>query len=225
MWRYHRISLLICILTIVSAAHLASANNVPVQGRVFIGSTVVDPVNVNAELNAQGLKEVDSMPQFGAEILYPVLKYVDVGLRYTKRNISRDELISVSSTEFESQIDQDSALAVVRVPFFKTDIVRIDVFAGFGGTNTSYKIKTATQDGELTRKDTNAWFASSYSSYGGSVAIGYKQFYFVVEGGIESNEVKGFKSTGTINSLNTIDLSGSYFTVGLMFDGITASSK
>jgi hypothetical protein len=224
MVHFHYISLLTFLLTIISA-NLASANNVPVQGRVFIGSTVVDPVNVNAELNTQGLKEVDSMPQIGVEILYPVLKYVDVGLRYTKRNISRDELVSVSSTEFESQIDQDSALAVVRVPFFKTDIVRIDAFAGLGGTNTTYKIKTATQDGELSRKDSNAWFASPCSSYGGSVAIGYNKFYFVVEGGIESNEVKGFKSTGTINSLNTIDLSGAYFTVGLMFDGIAASSK
>lgn len=224
MVRFHYISLQTFLLMIISA-NLASANNVPVQGRVFIGSTVVDPVIVNAELNTQGLKEVDSMPQVGVEILYPVLKYVDVGLRYTKRNISRDELVSVSSTEFESQIDQDSALAVVRVPFFKTDILRIDVFAGFGGTNTTYKIKTATQDGELTRKDTNAWFASPYSSYGGSVAIGYNKFYFVVEGGVESNEVNGFKSTGTVNSLNTIDLSGTYFTVGLMFDGIAASSK
>lgn len=225
MRRHHCIALLTSILAIISAAHVALANDVPVQGRVFIGSAVVDPVNLNAELTAQGLKEVDLMPQLGVEILYPVLKYVDVGLRYTKRNISRDELVSVSSTEFESQIDQDSALAMVRVPFLKTEIVRMDVFAGFGGTNTTYKIKNATQDGELARKDANSWFSSSYSAYGGSVAIGYKQFYFVVEGGIESNEVKGFKSTGTINSLSAIDLSGTYFTVGLMFDGISASRK
>ncbi|MNL88607.1 hypothetical protein D3C87_2184120 [compost metagenome] len=46
----------------------------------------------------------------------------------------------------------------------------------------------------------------------------------VFEGGIESNKVKDLKSSGTVNSsIDTLDLSGSYFSLGLMFDGVPGS--
>jgi len=218
-----------CVLSVLLFAVSAEstfAKDIPVQARLFAGTTKADPQDLNTELGVQGLKEVDSIAQYGVELSYPLLKFFDVGLRYSKRYVQRDELTSMPLTDYKAQIDQDSALLIARIPFLKTNFIRVDAFAGFGGSNTTLTMKTATQDGELSRKDTSGWFASHYASYGGSMAFGYKQIYLVVEGGLETNKVSGLKRTGTINSsVNEIDLSGSYVTVGLLFDGVPARRK
>lgn len=213
-------------ILLFTVCDFALAKDIPVQARLFAGSTSVDPQNLNSELTAQGLKKMNSITQFGVEVSYPALKFFDVGIRYNKRIALQDELVAASSTEYKAEINQDSALLIGRVPFFKSTFVRMDGFAGIGGSNTTLKMKTASQDGELSRKDSSGWFASPYASYGGSVAIGYKQFYLVIEGGVETNKVTNLKRTGTMNgNINTIDFSGSFFTVGLLFDGISATKK
>lgn len=219
------IALIVAVL-LVLPVEFAQAKDIPAQARLFIGSTTVDPEDVNTELRAQSLKEIDSITQYGVEALFPVIKFLDIGLRYSKHNIVRDEKNADPNTDFEAEIKQDTAMAVVRIPFFKTDILRLDAFAGYGGSNTNLRVKTSTQDGELQKKAESGWFASPYSSYGGSLAIGYKRFYFIVEGGIETNKVDGFKRVGNINgNIETVDLSGSYITIGLMFDGVSATRK
>ncbi|MNL54974.1 hypothetical protein D3C87_1783510 [compost metagenome] len=110
---------------------------------------------------------------------------------------------------------------LARVPFYKTDIIKLDAFAGVGGSNTTMTVKTGSMDGEYTRKESGDWVATPIAAAGMSFAIGYKQFYFVVEGGIESNKVDSLKRSGTTSaSIDTLDLSGSYFSVGLLFDGV-----
>jgi len=214
------------LLFTFSESACAFGKDVPIQGRIFAGVSDVDPKEVNTEYEAQGIKKAKSLPQFGIEIAYPLLKALDVGLRYTKRHIQRDELNSPLLTQYESEIDQDSAALIARVPFFKSNIIRLDAFGGVGGTNTTLKMKSAAQDGQLSRKDSSEWFASPYTSYGASVAIGYKKFYAVIEAGFESNKVGKLKRTGTINdNIQTIDLSGSYVTVGFLFNGITPTKK
>ena len=64
------------------------------------------------------------------------------------------------------------------------------------------------------------------TTVGGSVAFGYQGFFLVFEGGLETNKVKSLTRTGTVsNNVDTIDLSGTYASIGLMFDGVTARSK
>lgn len=189
------------------------------QARLFIGSTKFESAELNTELTAQGLKNMDMINQYGVEITFPIMNYLNLGLRYTKHNMLQDELTSNSTTNFEAQIDQDGMMGIARVPFFKNDIVHVDAFAGVGGNDTTYKIKTATQDGELSKK--NSFFGSPSCAFGSSVAIGYKQYFFILEVGYESNKVDGFSRTGNINgNVNAIDMSGSYLTIGFMFDGI-----
>lgn len=207
-------------------AQTVFGKDVPVQGRLFVGITSADPKDVNLELEAQSLKKVDSVQQYGVEITYPVLKYFEVGIRYTRRTILRDEMTPSLLTDYSAQINQDSALLVGRVPFLKSTFVRMDAFAGIGGSNTSLKIKTASQDGELSRKESKDWFGAPCASYGASVGFGYKQFYFVVEGGMEMNKITNLKRTGNVNNnIETIDLSASYFTIGLLFDGVPGTIK
>ena len=68
-------------------------------------------------------------------------------------------------------------------------------------------------------------FAGTMASYGASLGIGYNGIYFVVEAGMDNNIVDGFQSSGNIPSIDKIDLSGSYVTVGIMYDGVKVTSK
>lgn len=215
-------------LAIIAFSFLCSqqvlAKEIPVQGRFFIGSTSIDPKNVNESVTPQGIKKIDNTAQYGVEVTYPLLKYLNVGARYTKRLINNEEDPSDGSTDFSTKVDQDSVLLLARVPFVKTDIFMVDAYAGVGGTNTSLKIKTAGQDGELSHKAAEGWFANPYAAAGVSFSIGYKQVFVVLEGGYEMNKVDGFSRTGSIsNSVDTLDMSGSYLTLGLVFDGVPGS--
>lgn len=214
------------LLFLFSFSNIALAKDFPVQARLFAGAVQADPKDVNTELEAQSLRTIDSVLQYGFEATYPVAKALSIGLRYNRRNLVRDEDDSSPVTDYQAELDQNSVSAIARIPLLKTNIVRFDIFGGVGGSNTTLKIKTATQDGEISRKEGGDWFATPITSYGGSLAIGYKKFYFVIEGGMESNKVGGLKRTGTVNTnIESIDLSGYYFTFGLLFDGMTASKK
>jgi hypothetical protein len=192
-----------------------AATDVKGQGRLFLGSTSIKPDNLNTELTAQGLKNMELLNQFGVEITLPVVKYLDAGFRYTKRIASEEENPANSTTNYKAEISGDSFMGVARVPFYGNNFLRADVFGGVGISNTTYKIQTASQNGELTKKTTPTYAA------GGSIGFGYKQFFFVIEAGIEGNTAKDFTRTGNVNSnVTEIDMSGSYLTLALMFDGV-----
>ena len=216
----------VLLLLSLSPIQSFAAAQFPAKARLFVGVTTVDPEDVNEEMTAQGLKEFENVSKLGVEITYAAAKFFDVGLNYTHRQMDRDELNSTPSTDWNASLKQDSVSMVGRLPFLKSKFVRMDVFAAVGGTNTTLTVKTATQDGELSRKESNDWFASVMTTYGASIAVGYKKFYLVLEGGIEANKVGSLKRSGNLNSnVETIDLSGSYASIGLLFDGITASTK
>lgn len=203
------------LLILTTAKTLAAEKNG--QARLFFGSTQVKPSGLNTELTAQGIKNVDLNNQAGVEITFPTTDRLNLGLRYTKRLISQDD--SVAATDYMAEINQDVAALVARYVFLKTDIVRLDAVVGVGGSNTSYTLKTATQDGGLSK--TGSPFATLYSTAGVSMAIGKGKFYFVLEGGMDSQKAESLERTGTINNnVTEIDLSGAYFNIGLMFDGI-----
>lgn len=200
------------------------AKDIPVQVRLFMGMVAAEPSNTNETLELQGLDKLKNTSQLGLEITYPLFKYLDVGARYTKILADSEENPKNPATDFNSKVDQDTILLIARVPFLKTDIFRMDAFAGVGGSNTSFRMKTAAQNGELSSKGPDGWFGSPYAAAGVSAGIGFKYFYLVFESGYAMNKVSNFKRSGNIsNDLDTLDLSGSYFTLGLMFDGVPGS--
>jgi hypothetical protein len=203
-----------------------AADEFPVQARLFLGNTGINPDNLNDSIEPQGLKKMEMLNQFGLEITYPVMSYLNVGVRYTKRTQTAIEDPDNSGTDYSAKLDQDSLLLVARAPFLKTDIFRLDAFVGAGGSNTTLKVKTAGQDGELTKSAGDGWAASPYAAAGIAASVGYKWIYFTAEVGYESNKVEGFKRSGSVDDdINSLDLSGSYFVIGLMFDGIPGSFK
>jgi hypothetical protein len=217
-------AVVVLIASLFSSMSLAA--DFPVQGRVFIGGIKPNFGNVNQELRALGLEEIGLVPMLGAEVTYAVLPFLEVGLNYSKRaNVRKTSSANANGT-YQSELDQDVALAVVRVPFIKTGIVRLDVFAGVGGANTTLKIKSATQAGELSKRDGKEFFASIASRYGASAAVGFRGFYFFFEGGMESNKVDSPTRTGTAGAnIQYLDFTGPYSLIGLHIDGATLTKK
>ena len=194
------------------------------QARLFLGSTQVTPKQLNTELTAQSLKNVDLNNQAGVEITFPVASILNVGLRYSKRLISQDEKPTNANTDYKVELTQDVAAAVARISLFRSDFVIVDGMLGFGGSNSIYTIKTASQDGSL--KKEGSPFASTYSTAGISLGLGKDKYFFTMEAGIDSNKVDHFKRSGTMNTnVQSIDLSGGYFVIGFMFDGIPIFTK
>lgn len=217
---------LTALIVFMFSVNAYSANEFKGQARLFLGSSSNTPSDVNTVLTAENLKNVDSIGVYGVELLYPLASILDVGFRYTRHSFYKDELNSNAFTDYSAELSQDSVMGVARMPFFKTAIIRADVFGAFGGSNTTINLKTASQNGEFTRKAEGAWVATPCYSFGASVAVGYKQYYFFVEGGLETNKVDNFTTTGTITStINTLDLSGTYIHIGLLFDGVPISQK
>lgn len=215
---------LLLSLILLCHSQFTSAADRMGQARLFLGSTQVSPSEVNTEMNAQGLKEVDLNNQFGVEITFPFLSHLNWGLRYSKRVIGQDETANASATDYQLDMTQDVMDFVARVAILKTDLVMFDAVAGVGGSNTKYKIKTASQDGELEKKGSP--FATPNAFAGVSFGVGTSKFKLVVESGYEMNKVDSFKSSGNINgNVTKADLSGAYINLGLMFDGIPVFNK
>jgi hypothetical protein len=210
----------------VYSAPAFAADTFPVQARLTLGGTSINPTNLNESIEPQGLKKMELMNQFGLEITYPVNPYINIGVRYTKRTQTSVETNDDPNTDYSAKLDQDSLLLMARAPFLKTDIFRMDAFVGAGGSNTTLKIQTAGQNGELTQSAGEGWAASPYGAAGVAASVGYKWIFFTVEAGVEYNKMTDLKRTGSVSSsIDTVDLSGGYLTIGLMMDGIPGSYK
>lgn len=217
---------IILFIALFVFSHSVFAKEFPVAVRLFVGSLNAEPSDLNQEMTAQNLKKIDSVGAHGVEVVHKAHKYFEWGFRYTKRFVRNEEDPESSSTDYYGQLDQDSVLILARVPFFKSDILRADVFGGVGGSNTEFKFKTSSLNGELSKSESDDWYASAYTNAGASIAVGYKNYFFVVEGGYESNKVDGFKRTGTTNeNVKNINLTGSYISIGLLIDGLTGTDK
>ena len=210
-------------LVLISHVHAAEF---PAQARLFLGSSKANLDQVNTSLSADGMSTFSSVGQYGVEITYPLKSYLNVGIRYHKTNQVAYENPESTLTNFEAQLIQDEILLLARAPVYKNGVVLVDIFAGVGGTNTTYKIRSATQNGQLTKTAPSDWFASPAAAAGVSVGFGYNNIYGFIEAGYEYNKVSSFERTGTVdNNVQQIDFSGSYITIGIMFDGIKATSN
>jgi hypothetical protein len=199
----------------------------PVQARLLAQISKVNPEQVNTELSGQGLKEYKYYSALGVEMTYPVIRFFDFGLRYVHRQVTNDEDPSTAATAYSATLTQDAILLIGRVPVLRSGLLKLDLFAGAGGTNTTFEESTAALSGKLTRKASSSdWLAAPYVAYGASVGVGYKKFYLFAEGGFERNNISRLKSSGTMSgNISEINLNGPYVMVGLLFDGVSAHQK
>ncbi len=209
----------VAVVSFFSMSSLAADKG---QGRLFLGSTKINPENVNTELESQGLKEFDMINQFGVEITLPALKFANAGFRYTHRMIKEEELAASTVTDYHAELTQQVFAGILRAPLNNSDYAKFDLFVGAGVTSSELKIKSLTQDGSVDKKG----YASPMAVAGGSASFGVKSIFFTIEAGYEYNKVTGLKETDTVSgNIDEFDLSGGYLTIGLMFDGVPVFKK
>ncbi len=215
------------ILTILLSLSIQSsfAKDLFLQGRLFIANTKANKLdNLNTALANEGLKKIDKTTNFGVEITFPTFRFLEPGMRYTRRTFTADPVNSL--TKYDANGTQDSILFLARIPFIRSSFFRFDIFGGVGGNNTTLKIKSATSDGELSKTAAKDWFATPYYAAGSSVGFGFKHILLYAEGGYEMNKVNNLYKSGTLASnISSLNLSGSYFMIGIMFDGIKGFQK
>ena len=201
---------------------IAEMKSFPAQARLFLGSTTVSPTELNQTMSSQGLPTFGNIGEYGVEITYAALRFLDVGLRYEHKSTLKS---GTNVSDFGS-LSQDVGLLVARIPIIRTSLFKVDVYGGVGGANTSFELTTSGTSGKLTKSATQDTFASPFLSTGASAGVGYKSFYFFVESGLERNLVSGFSKTGTISgTVNTAGLNGAYAMFGILFDGVTARQR
>lgn len=222
----NRLSIVIAALSLFcSASAFADNGSFRAQARLFFGFSFADPAEVNTMMQSQGLQKFDKIGNPGVEITYPVASFLDVGLRYAfKFNTMFQDPNNISSNY--GGIKQHAILLVARVPIIRSSNFKLDVFAGAGGTNSTFELKTPGFDGKFTKSATDDWFASPYFAAGASTGVGMKDFFLFAEVGLERNNVTKLTPSGTVpGSLSAIALSGPYAMVGILFDGITVRKQ
>lgn len=211
---------ILSVVLFLTLAQSVFAEEFAAKGRIFIGSTNANPTELNTEMASQNIKEFKTLSKYGVDITYVLNSFLDVGLRYERINQNNLEVTAAAGQDYHGTLTQDAMMGVARTTFLKTDIFRGDVFGAIGAANTQFSIVNATQDGQLT----TGGFKSLTAKAGASVGAGYKNVFFFVEGGYDYNKISsGLDREKTINNnVSTLDLSGGYLVVGLLFDGITA---
>lgn len=211
----------LALLIFILSSSAQAAGDFPAKARLFAGNTWAENETLNQEMQTQGLKEFGVLGKFGVEITFE-WNFLEVGLAYMKRGIENDETISETSTLYTARLDQDIFIGVVRLPLIKSSFFRADVFGGAGGSSATLKVVNASQNGELK----NGSFSAPFLTYGASAGLGYKGFYFYIEGGFDSCKVESLTRTGTIsNAVQSINASGAYGAFGLMFDVMAFNKK
>ena len=184
------------------------------EGRIFAGGVSVKPAPVNDELTANDIKKISTTLMLGLEATGFVTSWANLGLRYIKNQVSRDEDPSDPQTSYKVFTSQDIFMGMARFPLVRSDFLHVDAFGGVGGAQTTFKLETANQIGELSKGP----FSTLVTAYGASAAIGFRKVFLFVEGGFLNDKVDGFKRSGTLNNkIQTVDLSGPYALVGFIF--------
>lgn len=202
-----------------------ASNDLWLQGRVFIANTSIKPESLNTILKSDSLKTVDKTFNYGVEITFPVSRFLEPGMRYTHRTITSDEDPSNTQTTYSLDGKQDSILFLARILIIKSPVFRWDIFGGIGGSNTTLKYSSASHNGEYSKSKVADWYATPYYSFGSSFGIGFNSILLFGESGYESNKVKSFTTTGNVTSLSELNMSGTYFMIGIMFDGVKGYKK
>lgn len=201
------------------ASHALDFNGPPGQLRLFIGTLSSSPKQVNSELEAQGIGTFGSLSTFGIEGTYQVFPRVNFGVRGEGKWQKVKELASPpvdALNPYYSSVQQSAALLVLRVDVVRTPVFRFDIFGGAGTAATKMDLRTAAGDSSYSRT-----MSSMISEAGASLGVGWSNIYFVIEGGLEWNKVNSLSKTGASSTAVTeIDLSGSFVTVGVLFNGL-----
>jgi len=219
-------ALTLSLLLGLTVPGIASAEPLLIRARLLAGVTQFSSPDLDSLLTSQNFKTASLLPRAAVEISRPIFSRFEVGLRYQLRFLKRglQGLSNEETTPFAA-LRQDSFQAMARVSLIQTKLLWLDVGGGIGGYNTQFEFKNTSQDGELSKSSLSDFGASPMYSFGASGGIGAKGFYLVGELGYERSRVTDLQASGSMpTNVQVMDLSGPYFMLGMMFDGLTATS-
>lgn len=214
------------ILVTLFQMQSAYAKEFLARARIYGGTLSSSLQDVNTELKAQNLSQFDGVLRVGFEAAIPFWRIFSAGMGYVERYTSVGDLNSQTTPTNFAELRQRSVLFIARLPIINSKNIIVEAFSGVGLANTTLRMKTATVDGEFTRIRPEGQFATSYSTYGAAIALGARGFYVVFEAGNEKNKLDRLQRSGTVNgNIDEIDLSGNYYSIGLLFDGTKVSTS
>jgi len=186
------------------------------QLRFFYGQNQINPSEVNDLADTASLKQFKKVNHFGVEAMRVLIPQLNLGFRLGLKNYTSNPTDESSTNNYYATLNQINYTAVLASPLVKTDRFQMEVVAGFGTSDSSLKIKSATEDGTYTSSK------SIPTLFGGlSFAYGYKYVFLKIEGGYEYNKADNLSKSGTLTtSIKKLDFSGTYFNVGLLIDGL-----
>lgn len=205
----------------------ASAEPILVRARLFGGVTQINSTDLDGLLTSQSFKTAGLLPGAGVEISRPIFPLFEVGLRYQLRFLKRGlQGLSAEETTPYAALRQDSFQVMARLTLIRTKLLWFDAAGGIGGYNTQFEFKNTSQDGELSSSSLKDFGASPMYSFGASAGVGARGFYLIGELGYERSRATKLGATGSMPaSVTTMDLSGPYFLLGMMFDGLATTSN
>jgi opacity protein-like surface antigen len=219
---YKNAILTLSVALLVASSHHAFANERAFQWRVFGSSITVDPKDLNDELEAQGVKKVKSLLGLGFDVTTPLIGRLNVGARFSQRLGYAGEKTESLATDYRVDVKQDAIAALIRLPLIQTQIFFLDIFGAYGGSHTHAKITGSSETGKITKTDSAGWWSGAY---GASLGVGYDRFFVAVEGGMETNRIAELQRTGLNGNIETLDFSGPYVALALVFNTTNRFSK
>lgn len=196
---------------------------------LFVQSSSIAPTEVNDYLSTNGIEKFTNLYGVGMEVSQPIFPRFNLGARVSMHYQSQNEKAKPSANPtnpYYGTLQQVRGAGVARLGLVQSNLMRVDAVGGAGMTNG--RLTTHLSGGDATIDDgyNNNKMSNFYSFYGASVAVGWKQFYFVTEAGYEMNKVGKLKcSTNATHSISTLDLSGGYVTIGLMWGSPPSSFR
>ena len=207
------LKILIISSFVICSTLMAAPKRPAFQVRTYYANAYIEPEQVNTDLDAKGIEDFSTLNLFGVEFnVQPVEKF-RIGLDFSKRLKFTDE----NDQEDYAKIDQDVVSLVARFSIIDTKFFIFDIFAGYGKGQTNYTTYTGSPE-YITSSDGQSTYNTELSKYGSSLAFGYSKYFVYIEGGYENNYLDTIKKEGSFHaSLKEIDLSGTYFMVGILF--------
>jgi hypothetical protein len=207
-------------LTILPATTFAESENARFHVRLYGGAHSIQPTDLNNVVTPVSIEEFKSLPIYGLEVAYAVLPFVTTGVRmeagYT-RNKETSASPTVPDNPYYSSISTQETSAVVRLTVLHTQVVHFDVFGALGSTKASVDVRTGS--GEATYTAQNS--LGGTQSYGASIGGGWSSVYLYLEGGHRNVTLSDITREGHLsNNITSLDLSGNYVKVGLLFAGL-----
>lgn len=215
--KIHAKLLLLLLLTTITQNTLAEDKIKWSEIRLFHSTVNLTsaPTALNNLTASDNVPALDTLRSLGLEI-DGQWKWLKIGAKFTYMNSSSEPPNSPFPPLAYQSTRQFNAGVVGRLPIVNKDSLLFDVFAEIGASDTTFDVQTTGSGRGTLDKDQNF-----YQRAGASVGAGTKDLKLYVEVGQEFNKLDGLKSSGSVVSgVSSVDLSGPYYSIGLIISGV-----